>query len=84
MSNFKDEKSEILTIFMEECSEVIQEASKMLRFGNNPTELEREIGDLFAMIQIMKERNWINYEVMTNYAKKKREKLKEWSDLTNL
>jgi hypothetical protein len=84
MSNFKDEKSEILTIFMEECSEAIQEASKMLRFGNNPTELEREIGDLFAMIQIMKERNWINYEVMTNYAKKKREKLKEWSDLTNL
>jgi len=84
MSNFNDEKSEILTIFMEECSEAIQEASKMLRFGNNPTELEREIGDLFAMIQIMKERNWINYEVMTNYAKKKREKLKEWSDLTNL
>ena len=84
MSKFKDEKSEILTIFMEECSEAIQEASKMLRFGNNPTELEREIGDLFAMIQIMKERNWINYEVMTNYAKKKREKLKEWSDLTNL
>ena len=84
MSNFKDEKSEILTIFMEECSEAIQEASKMLRFGNNHTELEREIGDLFAMIQIMKERNWINYEVMTNYAKKKREKLKEWSDLTNL
>jgi len=84
MSNFKDEKSEILTIFMEECSEAIQEASKMLRFGNNPTELEREIGDLFAMIQIMKERNWINYEVMTDYAKKKREKLKEWSDLTNL
>jgi hypothetical protein len=84
MSNFKDEKSEILTIFMEECSEAIQEASKMLRFGNNPTELEREIGDLFAMIQIMKERNWINYEVMTDYAKKKRERLKEWSDLTNL
>jgi NTP pyrophosphatase (non-canonical NTP hydrolase) len=50
MSNFKDEKSEILTIFMEECSEAIQEASKMLRFGNNPTELEREIGDLFAII----------------------------------
>ena len=60
MSNFKDEKSEILTIFMEECSEAIQEASKMLRFDNNPTELEKEIGDLFAMIQIMKERNWIN------------------------
>ena len=84
MSNFKDEKSEILTIFMEECSEAIQEASKILRFDNNPTELEKEIGDLFAMIQIMKERNWINYEVMTNYAKKKRDKLKQWSDLTNL
>tara|TARA_Y100000310_G_scaffold343895_1_gene453755 strand:+ start:1489 stop:1740 length:252 start_codon:yes stop_codon:yes gene_type:complete len=81
---FKDEKHETLTILMEECSEVIQEASKMLRFGNNPTELEREIGDLFAIIQILKEKDYINYEIMLNYAKAKREKLKQWSEIKNL
>ena len=81
---FKTEKHETLTVLMEECSEVIQEASKMLRFDNNPTELEREIGDLFAVIQILKEKHYINYEIMLNYAKAKRKKLKEWSEITNL
>ena len=38
----------------------------------------------FAVIQILKEKHYINYEIMLNYAKAKRKKLKEWSEITNL
>jgi NTP pyrophosphatase (non-canonical NTP hydrolase) len=39
-------KEECLTILMEECGEVIQEASKIMRFGNDTSKLTKELGDL--------------------------------------
>lgn len=53
---------ELLVILMEECAEVIQAASKCLRFGftryqpeygNNDKVLAAEIGDLLAMVDAL-------------------------------
>lgn len=54
-------EKEVLTILMEECAEVIQAASKMIRFGReerpdngvqNDQHLGIEIGELFEMINM--------------------------------
>ena len=48
---------ETLTILSEECAEVIQANSKLIRFGpydeDNKAELEKELGDVMAMIMIL-------------------------------
>ena len=42
----KDYQEELLIILMEECAEVAQACSKVLRFGNDYDDLEKELGDL--------------------------------------
>lgn len=81
-------QEELLTILMEECGEVIIEASKIKRFGdmeyNGETalqRLEKELGDLQCMIELLHEEFSISYEIMEEQSKKKREKLKKWSSL---
>lgn len=75
---------ELLVITMEECSEVAIECSKLLRFGGtamNTEMLEKEIGDLICMLDLMSERDWINWKNVHDQAEKKSEKLKVWSNL---
>jgi hypothetical protein len=74
---------EILTITMEECSEVIKECAKIQRFGltKNQDMLELEIGDLMCMIEILEEYGLIDHEQVKMASKGKREKLKQWSTL---
>lgn len=81
-------REELLTILMEECGEVIIEASKIKRFGdmeyNGETalqRLEKELGDLQCMIDLLQEEFSISYEVMEQQAINKKEKLKKWSTL---
>jgi len=81
-------REELLTILMEECGEVIIEASKIKRFGdmeyNGETalqRLEKELGDLQCMIELLHEEFSISYEAMQEQAEKKKEKLKKWSTL---
>ena len=60
-----DQRTEALTILMEECAELIQATSKVLRFGpdahsangaNSLSEFQtQEIADLFAIIRISEE-----------------------------
>ena len=60
-----DQRTEALTILMEECAELIQATSKVLRFGpdaqsangaNSLSELQtQELADLFAIIRIAEE-----------------------------
>jgi len=74
---------EVLTITMEECAEVIVECSKIIRFGleNNTANLEKEIGDLLCMIDLIKEAGLTNHQNVETAIKNKREKLKKWSNL---
>lgn len=57
-----DFEREVLVILMEECAEVIQAASKLIRFGkenrpdtgiSNSVVLAHEIGDLRAMVALV-------------------------------
>jgi NTP pyrophosphatase (non-canonical NTP hydrolase) len=69
---------------MEECGEVIQEAAKIMRFGQQPENLvrfEKEIGDLQCMINLCQEYDLISFTNIEEYAEQKREKLKQWSEI---
>ena len=66
---------------MEECGEVIQEASKIMRFGNDASKLTKELGDLQFMINLTANHLGIDSVSIGVYANEKRDKLKKYSDL---
>ena len=82
-------ENELLTVLMEECAEVIQESSKIIRFGmdaeyNGETalsRLEKELGDLYCMIDLLHANDMISFTKLDEYANAKYEKLKKWSNL---
>lgn len=76
-------KDELMTITMEECGEVIQACSKVMRFpGNQSAEmLKKELGDLYCMIEICIEKQLLTYTELMDGARAKRTKLKQWSNL---
>ena len=78
-----EEQKEALVIFMEEASECIQSASKMLRFGQEETTvmLEKEISDLLCMVEILINLGTVSMINSEKYISEKKEKLKVWSDL---
>jgi len=88
----KSKIEETLVILQEECAEVIQAASKILRFGfqsRYPTEdfastkecLEMEAGQLLCMIGLLVEQGAINEDAMMEAMEHKKIKLKEWSSI---
>ena len=84
MLKYNESSTELLTVLMEECGEVIQEAAKIMRFGQQPENLvrfEKEIGDLQCMINLCQEYDLISFTNIENYAEEKREKLKQWSEI---
>lgn len=80
---------EVMAILQEECSEVTQAVSKCFRFGidgeyNNRTNrqrLEEELGDVLAMIDILKYQGVIDGEKLELYKTNKFAKLKRWSTI---
>ena len=88
-----DETKEILTILQEECAEVIVEVSKCFRFGpdqmmegvdvTNMQRLQKELGDLQAMIELLVDNNvGVTTQGLKEAKKAKFQKLKQWSNLT--
>jgi NTP pyrophosphatase (non-canonical NTP hydrolase) len=79
-----DYDREMLVITMEECAEVIQACSKIIRFGTTPnqlTELEKELGDLYCMIDLLHQNDYISFSNIDKYSAVKVEKLKKYSNL---
>ena len=76
-----DKKTETLVILMEECGEVIQECSKILRFGNDADKLHKELGDLFCMIKLTEDNLNLDFNKTFEYSTDKYNKLKSWSNL---
>lgn len=83
---------EILIILQEECAEVIVEISKCFRFGpdqmmegldvTNIQRLQKELGDLQAMIELLiKQKVGVTSAGLTEARKAKFEKLKVWSNI---
>jgi hypothetical protein len=88
-----DDTKEILTILQEECAEVIVEVSKCFRFGpdqmmeglevTNIQRLQKELGDLLAMIELLTDNNvGVTTQGLKVAKKAKFKKLKQWSNLT--
>ena len=85
-----DKQREILVITQEECAEVIQEISKIFRFGINEAhkegmlhqeKLETEVGDLLCMINLMTQHGLIRSDQVTTAIENKQIKLKQWSKI---
>jgi NTP pyrophosphatase (non-canonical NTP hydrolase) len=86
-----DNNTEILLILQEECAEVIQAVSKILRFGmesrhpttniNNKDHLTEEIGDLMAMLKLVVDSHMVSEDECLDAANNKLEKLKKWSNI---
>lgn len=85
-----DKQREILVITQEECAEVIQEISKIFRFGINEDhkdgithqeKLEMEVGDLLCMINLLTAHNLIRANQVAIAIENKSTKLKTWSKI---
>lgn len=82
---------EVMNILSEECAEVIQAISKCNRFGldnfkpgkplTNAQHLEGEIGDLLAMVDLLKSMSVVTEEGLNTAKQAKVEKLKKWSNI---
>ena len=78
-----DKLQELLTITMEECSELIQECSKSIRKEHyyNNKELTEEVGDVMCMIELLHEYDLISYTDIEERVLEKKKKLMKWSNL---
>ena len=84
LSNKLTWKQQLLSITMEECGELTQVCSKILRFGFEPEKKEdliKEAGDVLCMIDLMVEFGWVTQEQLDNRIPIKRNKLKIYSDI---
>lgn len=74
---------EVLQILQEECAEVIQEASKCVRFGTkeNLAKLQKEIGDVLCMLDIMHKHDMVSLTQLDIHIMEKYEKLEQFSNL---
>ena len=85
---------EVLSILQEECAEVIQAVSKVQRFGvlahhphrttTNKQELEEELGDLLAMIEILTQTGYLDQANIALATQAKTDKLKQYSTVWTL
>lgn len=89
MKQVNEHQEECLNILQEECAEVIQAASKIKRFGiynrkegaelNNLENLEMELGDVLAMIDLCREAGIGITDAGLEKAKQaKKERLSQW------
>lgn len=77
-------EQELLTILMEECGEVIQACSKIIRFGATDEklkDLEKELGDLLCMMELAHEYDLVSWTAIDEGSSAKHEKLKKYSSL---
>lgn len=79
-------REELLIITAEECGELIQACSKVIR-SNGETKylknLQDEVGDVVCMIEILIANDLVTEEQIADRVKEKKQKLKKWSLLFN-
>lgn len=75
---------EALVITMEECGELVQACSKVIRSSGKKKyikNLNHEAGDVLAMIDILIDLGYLDKEKLHARVKLKNEKLKLWSNI---
>ena len=80
-----DTSQQLMIITMEECAELQQVCSKILRRasfdGEYGEQLINELGDVYCMIKLMQEHDIVSWRELEDRAEVKRKKLEKWSDL---
>ena len=79
-----DARQQLMVITAEECGELVQVCSKILRqgtFDNKREHLVEELGDVLCMMQLIQEWDIVSWQELEDRAEVKREKLAKWSDL---
>jgi len=80
---------QLMTITMEECGELTQRCSKIMRKyetldlieDEQRVKLVEELGDVFCMMELMVEHNITDWIELQDRADVKLEKLRKWSTL---
>jgi len=80
---------QLMTITMEECGELTQACSKIIRkfryreeiWEEKRKTLIEEIGDVQCMIELMIDHGIVTHKEIADSVRTKRDKLKKWSDL---
>lgn len=81
---------QLMVITMEECGELTQVCSKVIRKAATIDEIPEkdrqklleEAGDVYCMIELMMQHGILEQREVLERAEVKYEKLKQWSDLT--
>jgi NTP pyrophosphatase (non-canonical NTP hydrolase) len=91
MKTYSNKVEEILDILQEECAEVIQSVSKCRRFGmdnrylngagTQRDELVKEIGDVVAMVELLKQHGVVTDAEIDLAKQNKFNKLRKWSTI---
>lgn len=82
-----DARQQLLVVTMEECGELVQSCSKLLRRQELYSDskyiknLKDEIGDVYTMIDLMVEWDVLSWTEIEKRREKKRNKLSKWSEL---
>jgi len=79
----KDALLQLMVITMEECGELIQACSKAIRKDRHRDNqlLKEEIGDVYAMIQLLVKFDIVSWDELDERVKVKNKKLSKWSEL---
>ncbi len=79
----KDALLQLMVITMEECGELVQACSKAIRKDNHRDNqlLKEEIGDVYAMIQLLVKFDIVSWDELDERVKVKNKKLSKWSEL---
>jgi NTP pyrophosphatase (non-canonical NTP hydrolase) len=86
VAQITEREREALIILMEECGEVIQACSKILRFGKDIDKieaLEKECGDMECLVSILHDCDLVSYNNISQAVETKTERLKKYSNLYN-
>jgi NTP pyrophosphatase (non-canonical NTP hydrolase) len=79
-----DARQQLMVITAEECGELVQVCSKILRqgtFDKKREHLVEELGDVYCMIQLIQEWDIVSWQELEDRAEVKRAKLSKWSEL---
>ena len=82
-----DARQQLLVLTMEECGELVQSCSKLLRRaelysdGEYVKNLKEELGDVYAMIDLFGEWDVVSWTDLEERRNVKRKKLSKWSEL---
>ena len=75
---------DVLIITMEECGELVQACSKVMRSEGKKKYLKthkEEIGDVYLMLDLLKQHGYFTDEDLVERQQLKRKKLERWSNL---